>query len=169
MLIATGVFVFALPVSDLMAQSERIVYYNSQRVFQEYKDFRDAQDLFDKEVDEWTQEGYDMQKELDSLKTEFDKQRLILSPAKVKEKQDEIETKTAALQKFTADIFGPNGKAEQRNQQLTKGVLDKVTAVLEKIGVESNYLMILDAAAIGYAKKSLDITDKVLEELAELH
>ena len=162
---------FLLPdAGDLLAQEGRIVYIDSYRIREEYKEFQDAQEVFNKEVDVWNQEGFEMQKEVDSLETELEKQRLILSPAKLKEKQDEIETKKAALQKFTNDVFGPNGKAEQRNQQLTKPLLDKITAVLEKIAIENNYLYIFDAVNgnIAYAKKTLDITDKVLEELEAL-
>lgn len=152
------------------AQEGRLVYIDSYKIRQEYKAFQEAQDVFNTEIDEWNQEGYDLQREVDSLEVELDKQRLILSPAKLKEKQDDIEDKKAALQKFTNDIFGPNGRAEQRNQQLTKPLLDRITAVLEKIAIENNYDYILDAVNgnIAYAKKTLDITEKVLEELEDL-
>ena len=152
------------------AQDSRIVYIDSYRIRQEYKEFAEAQDEFNNEVNEWNDEGIAMQREVDSLMTELEKQRLILSPAKLAEKEDEIATKQAALQKFTNDVFGPNGTAEQRNQALTKPLLDKITAVLEKIAIEKNYNYILDAVDgnIAYARKTLDITDKVLEELEAL-
>lgn len=155
---------------DVMAQESRIVYIDSYRIRQEYKEFQDAQEQFNSEIDEWNQEGFDMQKELDSLKTDLEKKRLFYSPDKLAEAQDVIATKEAALQKFTNDIFGPNGRAERRNTELTQPLLDKVTQVLEKIAIENNYLYILDAVNgnIAYAKKTLDITDKVLEELAAL-
>ncbi len=161
----------AFAVSDVaLAQEGRIVYIDSYKIRQEYKEFQEAQNVFNTEIDEWNQQGYDLQHEVDSLEADLEKQRLILSPAKLKEKENDIEDKKAALQKFTNDIFGPNGKAEQRNQQLTKPLLDKITAVLEKIAIENNYDYILDSlnGNIAYAKKTLDITDKVLEELEDL-
>jgi len=169
-LLVIAAAVMFMAADDLMAQEGRIVYIDSYRIRQEFKEFQDAQEAFDKEIDEWNQEGFDMQREVDSLETELEKQRLILSPTKLTEKQDEIETKKAALQKFTNDIFGPNGRAERRNQELTKPLLDKITAVLEKIAIENNYLYIFDAVNgnIAYASKNLDITEKVLEELSEI-
>lgn len=162
---------FLLPLaSDLCAQEGKIVYIDSYRIRQEYKEFLEAQEVFNEEIDEWNQEGLMMQREVDSLETALEKQRLILSPAKLKEKEDLIETKKAALQKFTNDVFGPNGKAEQRNEALTKPLLDKITTVLEKIAIENNYSFVLDAVNgnIAYARKNLDITDQVLEELQEV-
>jgi len=162
---------FVLSIApDVMAQEGRIVYIDSYRIRQEYKEFQDAQTAFNTEIDEWNQEGFDLQRELDSLKVDLEKKRLFYSPDKLDETQDVIATKEAALQKFTNDIFGPNGRAERRNQDLTQPLLDKVTVVLEKIAIENNYLYILDAVNgnIAYAKKTLDITDKVLEELSEM-
>jgi len=163
--------VFMLPLaSELCAQEGRIVYIDSYRIRQEFKEFIEAQEVFNEEIDEWNEEGLAMQREVDSLETSLEKQRLILSPAKLKEKEDLIETKKAALQKFTNDVFGPGGKAEQRNEALTKPLLDKITTVLEKIALENNYSFVFDAVNgnIAYARKNLDITDKVLEELAEI-
>ncbi len=162
---------FLLPLaSDLCAQEGKIVYIDSYRIRQEYKEFLEAQEVFNEEIDEWNQEGLMMQSEVDSLQRALEKQRLILSPAKLKEKEDLIETKKAALQKFTNDVFGPNGKAEQRNEALTKPLLDRITNVLEKIAIENNYSFVLDAVNgnIAYARKNLDITDQVLEELQEI-
>jgi len=159
---------FMFPNSDVaVAQDGKIVYIDSYRIRQEYKEFQDAQEQFNKEIDEWNKEGLELQNEVDSLQAELDKKRLILSPGKLQEREEEIETKKAALQKFTNDVFGPNGKAEQRNDQLTKPLLDKITAVLEKIAIENNYAYIFDAVNgnIAYARKTLDITDNVLEEL----
>jgi outer membrane protein len=171
LLLLAGVILGCIALPELAtAQDSRIVYIDSYRIRQEYKEFNEAQDQFNEEVNDWNEEGMAMQREVDSLQRSLEKQRLILSPTKLEEKEDEIATKEAALQKFTNDVFGPNGKAEQRNQALTKPLLDKITAVLEKIAIENNYNYILDAVDgnIAYARKTLDITDKVLEELEAL-
>ncbi len=163
--------IFMVPFADLsLAQDGKIVYIDSYRIRAEYKEFKDAQEQFNKEIDEWNQEGLVLQNELDSLEADLEKKRLILSPGKLQEREEEIETKRASLQKFTNDVFGPNGKAEQRNDALTKPLLDKITAVLEKIAIENNYAYIFDAVNgnIAYARKTLDITDNVLEELEEI-
>jgi outer membrane protein len=159
------VVLMALPAA-LHAQG-KIVYIDSYRIRLEYKEFQDAQDQFNKEVDEWNQEIEQGQAEIDDLETALAKQALILSDAKRQEKEQEIENKKAEWQKLANDIFGPNGRAERRNAELTKPLLEKINTVLERIANQEGYAMILDAVNgnIAFGKKDLDITDKVLEEL----
>jgi len=150
-----------------MAQSGKICYIDSYRIRNEYKEFLEAQATFDEELDEWQKEAMEMEKEVDSLKRDLSEKALLLSEEARAKKEELIGTKEAALQAYMVEIFGQGGKAEQRNQELTKPLLDKITAVLEKIALDNNYDYVFDAVNgnIAYAKKSLDITDKVLDEL----
>jgi Skp family chaperone for outer membrane proteins len=160
-----------LPIgAELLAQEGRIVYFRSRDVFDQCDEAKEAQEIYDKEVEAWEQEGAELQRELDSLRRELEKQRLILSPERLRQKEDEVETKAAAFQKFISDVFGPGGKSEQRNNQLTNPIIEKIILVVEKIAIENDYLLVLDAeqASIVYGKKTLDITDLVIEELSQL-
>ncbi len=153
--------------TDLLAQSGKIVYVDSYRIRQEWKEFLEAQAQFDKELDEWQQEAMVLEKEVDSLKRDLQEKALLLSEEARAKREEAIGTKEAALQKYMVDIFGQGGKAEQRNRDMTKPLLDRITAVLERIAQQKNYDYIFDAVNgnIAYAKKSLDITDEVLDEL----
>jgi outer membrane protein len=92
---------------------------------------------------------------------------LLLSDAKKREKQNEIEAKKEEYRKFFEETFGPDGILEKKNSEMTKPLLDRINAILEKIAVEENYAYIFDAvnANIAYAKPQYDLTDKVLAEL----
>lgn len=157
--------ILSLPLS-LQAQ-DKIVYIDSYRIRLEYKEFQDAQAQFNKEVEQWNVEVEAGQKDIERMEAELAKQALILSDAKKKEKEAEIETKKTAWQKLANEIFGPDGRAELRNVALTKPLLDKINTVLEKVALREGYDLILDSVNgnIAYAKKEMDITDKVLEEL----
>ncbi len=155
----------SLPLS-LQAQ-DKIVYIDSYRIRLEYKEFQDAQAQFNKEVEQWNLEVENGQKDIERMEAELAKQALILSDAKKKEKEAEIEAKKTVWQKQANEIFGPDGRAELRNVALTKPLLDKINTVLEKVALAEGYDLILDSVNgnIAYAKKEMDITDKVLEEL----
>ena len=157
--------ILALPYT-LKAQ-DKIVYIDSYRIRLEYKEFQDAQAQFNKEVEQWNVEVEKGQKEIETLESDLTKQALILSDAKKKEKEAEITLKKDVWQKMANDIFGPDGRAERRNAELTKPLLDKINAVLEKIAIGEGYALVLDTVNgnIAYGKKDLDITEKVLEEL----
>lgn len=160
--------VIALPYAA--KAQEKIVYIDSYRIRLEYKEFQDAQAQFNKEVEQWNAEVEKGQKEIENLETDLTKQALILSDAKKKEKETEIQQKREIWQKLANDIFGPDGRAEKRNAELTKPLLDKINAVLEKLAIGEGYSLILDTVNgnIAYGKKDLDITEKVLEELDKM-
>jgi outer membrane protein len=159
-----------LPVNECVSQEGKIGYVDSMRLRAEYKEFADAQAKFDQDVKTWQDEIAEVERVSDSLQDDLDKTSLMLSDTKKKEKEDNLEAKKQEYQSLTNEIFGPGGKAERRNAELTKPILDKITQVLEKIATEENYIMIFDSVNgnIAYAKKGLDLTDQVLEELKKL-
>ena len=156
--------------SSTSSQEGRIGYVDSMRLRAEFGEFTEAQAKFDQDVKAWQDEAAEMKKTIDSLETDLEKTSLILSEAKKKEKEDLVEAEKRKYQKFTNNIFGPGGKAEKRNAELTKPILDKINLVLEKIATEENFIMIFDSVNgnIAYADKRLDLTDQVLEELGKL-
>jgi Skp family chaperone for outer membrane proteins len=161
--------VLFLPAST-SSQEGKIGYVDSMRLRTEFKEFTDAQAKFDQDVKAWEDEAAEMKKTLDSLEKDLEETSLILSEAKRKDKEDSRSAQQRRYQKFTNDAFGPGGKAEKRNAELTKPILDKINLVLEKIATDEDIIMIFDSVNgnIAYAKKNLDLTDLVLEELDRL-
>jgi len=157
-------------VGEAASQEGKIGYVDSMRLRAELKEFQDAQAEFDKDVRTWQDEIAQVELAIDSLKQDLENTKLLLSEATKKGKQDRIKTVELEYQNMTNDIFGPGGRAERRNAELTKPILDKINQVLEKIAAEENFVMIFDSvnANIAYAKKNLDLTDLVLEELRKL-
>jgi outer membrane protein len=165
----TGWF-FLFRTNEVSSQEGKIGYVDSMRLRAEFKEFADAQAKFDQDVKTWQEEISKTERVIDSLQDDLDQTSLMLSDAKKKEKEDNLESKKQEYQRLTSDVFGPGGRAEKRNAELTKPILDKINQVLEKIATEENFIMIFDSvnANIAYAKKTLDLTDQVLEELKKL-
>jgi len=164
-----GLGLLVLLFSGLKAHAEEIKmgYINSIKIRAEYKEFADAQTKFDKEIAEFQNQDVALRQEIDSLQKVLESQSLLLSEAKRKEKEQQLETKKQTYRKFFDEIFGPDGRVEKKNAELTKPILDKINAALEKIANQDGYAFIFDAVNgnIAYAKKTFDITDKVLTEL----
>lgn len=152
------------------SQEGKIGYVDSMKLRTEFKEFTDAQAEFDKDVQVWQEEIAQLEQTIDSLKEDLERTKLLLSEAKRKEKEETLENQELEYQGLTNDVFGPGGRAEQRNAELTRPILEKINQVLEKIAVEENYVMIFDSVNgnIAYAKQGLDLTDQVLEELSRL-
>ena len=169
LLFLTGAFLLFW-ASETSSQEGKIGYVDSMKLRTEFGEFADAQAEFDKDVKAWQEELAEMEYVIDSLKQDLEKTSLVLSEAKKKEKEENLELKELEYQRLTNDIFGLGGRAEKRNAKLTKPILEKITQVLEKIATEENFIMIFDSVNgnIAYAKESLDLTDRVLEELDKL-
>jgi len=158
---------FATPA---FPQEGKIGYIDSMKLRTDYKEFADAQAKFDQEVVKWQSEADSLKQELDSLQADFDKQSLLLSEEKRKEKERLIQQKKKGYASYINQFFGPGGKMEKLNAELTKPILDKINIALEKIALENNYIMIFDSVNgnVAWAKKGLDLTERVLEELNKM-
>jgi len=167
---AIGIVVLFIIVglgSSSFAQIGKFGYVDSDRVFAEYKDWGKAQEDFNTEYKAWDDETKEMQKALEEMIEEYEKQKLILSEEKKKEREAAIEAKRSALDAFTKEIFGPDGTAERKNNTLVKPLLEKINEAIERVATEGNYDFIFNSAGLAYAKKEYDITDKILEILEE--
>lgn len=162
-------FLLFLPTST-SPQEGKIGYVDSMRLRTEFKEFQDAQAVLDKDVKSWQEEIAQLGKVIDSLRADSAKISLLLTEAKRKEKNDSLSAKRLEYERAVNETFGPGGKWEKKNAELTQPILNKINLVLEKIASEENFIMIFDSVNgnIAYAKKSLDLTDLVLEELKKL-
>lgn len=151
------------------SQEGKIGIIDSQRIFAESKEFSDAQAKFDKDVAAWNNQAEVLQTEIDDLEQELESQSLLLSKAKREEKENLLNAKKAAFQDFVSLTFGPDGKAERRNAELVRPIRDKMIRIIERIAIDNNYSIVLDAGvtSIAYSKKDLDITEQVMEELVQ--
>jgi outer membrane protein len=161
MLLSLGVAAFA------QTAEIKIGYIDSQRIFAEYRETQEAEQVYKKEVDQWKAEAAAMEQEIARLQEELRAQSLMLSEEKKREKQLELDRKLEEYQRFVSDTFGDDGVAARRNRELTQPIVDKINQILEQLSETEGYSLVFDIANanIVYAKKDFDLTDRVLEEL----
>ncbi len=145
----------------------KIGYIDSNRIMQEYEEVRDAQANLQKETRRLEVEYNTYAERLDSLSREFERQRLLLSNEKIREKEQEIQSLFQTTQAFQQSKFGQDGELYRFQAQLMAPVLDKVDTAVKKIGAERSYDYIIDAAggALVYALPAHDLTEDVIAEL----
>lgn len=142
-------------------------YIDSGRIFTEYADAKAAQERFDRQVQGWRDEAAEKEKAVQQLRDEVRDQSPILSALKRQEKQEALQRAIADYERFTQDIWGPQGKAEQENQRATQEIVQRIRTAVEKIAADRGLVLVLDAAGgmIIYADRTLDLTTPVLQEL----
>ncbi len=170
-IISTTLFaltLFSFCAKGINAQSIKIGYVDDQKILQVNKAWQTAQEDWGIESKAWQDEAQAKQTEIQELAAEYDKQKLILSDEKRKEKEAAIRAKQESLDMYTRKIFGPGGTAEKKQDQLTRPILENVTKAIEAVAIEGNYDVVFTVAGsgLGYIKETYDITQKVIDYLA---
>lgn len=155
---------FALAAGTAEAQTLKIGYINSQEILEKAPGAKEAQQAFERDMEGFTTEAQQLQNELTRMQQQLAQQELTLSPEAKRNRQQQIQDKAQQAQARMAEM---DQIAARRRSELVQPVMDKITAVIEKIREEQNYALILDVAAgsIIAADPALDLTAEVLRRL----
>jgi outer membrane protein len=166
-LILACFIVLHLPLSAFGADEIKLGYIDTVKIFAEFKETVDAEAIYKKEVDAWKKKSSEMEATLATMREEIQSQSLMLSEEKLAEKKQVFDKKLAEYNQYMTDVFGDNGQAAKRNKELTQPIVEKINAVIATLAEAEGYTLILDAAQgnIVFAKKALDLTARVMEEL----
>jgi|TARA_X000000368_G_scaffold397376_1_gene366455 outer membrane protein len=147
----------------------KIGYVDSNEIMNNFDEVRQVQAELEKEQRRLEAEFNELAYSLDSLKQDYDRQRLLMSDSRRTEKENEIVNMEKSVQKYQLDKFGPEGEIYRTQNQLLKPVLAKIDAAIQKVGSEQGYDFILDAmsGALLYALDSHNLTESVMDELAK--
>jgi len=148
------------------AAGTRIAFVNSQRILKETPGYAQAETTFTKELAGFRTEVQQLQAKLDSAAADFQQQGTLLSPSAREAKRKQLETQQSQLEQRTNDL---QQRAATRERELLDPIQTKVNSVIEGMRASGNYAMIFDVSApnsgIVTADKSLDLTDKVIQQL----
>lgn len=145
----------------------RIGYIDSGRIFEQYNVAKETQERFDRRVQGWKDEAAEKEKAVQTLRNEVRDQSPILSSAKRQEKEEQLQRAIADYERFIQEIWGPQGKATQENQQATDEIVTQIRQVVEKLAADKGLYLVLDSASgfLIFADRSLDLTAEVVTEL----
>jgi outer membrane protein len=154
-------------IESSYAADYKLGYIDSERIFREYNRTRTEQSNFQMDLEGWARQVESKHAELEKLEREFETQKLMLSDARRKEKEDELLSKRSEYEQLNREIYGPTGKLAMRNQQISQQLVSEIKRVVETIAAEDGYSIIFDSADgnLVYGDPSLDLTDRVVREL----
>jgi outer membrane protein len=166
-LILGAVWVSAGAISAL-AQTVKIGYIDSIKIFAENKETQDAERQYRADVQQWEAQKQRMEQDLSRMGEELSAQSPMLSEEKKAERKLEFQRRMDEYKRFMDETFGDNGLAARRNKELTQPIVDKINRIIEKIAKEQGYTMVFDVANanIVYADKAIDLTELVLTSLS---
>jgi outer membrane protein len=106
-------------------------------------------------------------KTVEKMKGELEKQSSVLSGDAKKAKEEEIERLLRDYQRLVQDS---QAELKKKEDKYTETIIKELREIVEKIGKEENYSVILEnvEGIILYSNKDLDLTERVLKKYNEL-
>jgi outer membrane protein len=150
----------AAPASTAPA-STKIGYIDVQRVLARSAAGVAAREQLEKERASIQKDMDGRRVELEKLREELEKKGALMTPDARREKQEQFERKRRDAARAADDY---QKELEKREGVLLQKVLQEVGGVIEKVGKEKNYYMIVEKrnAGVLYAANDADLTDEVI-------
>jgi outer membrane protein len=140
----------------------KLAYVDMQRALNESKAGKKALGELQKLAEE-RKNGLQKQKEtLEKKKEELDKQALMLNEEARKSRESEIRTLERDLSRTMSDLKEEFGR---RESEFTDVIRKDLIKVVEKIGKEGGYTLVLEKnfSAILYAPPTIDLTETLIK------
>ena len=168
LLLAIGAVTLSISAGSVSAQAMKIGFVRDELIKKSFPQWVKAEEQWKAETKAWEDEAIAKQDELQLLIDEYEKQRLILSDEKKREKEATISAKKDGLDAFTRTIYGPGGTAERKHGLLLDPLLSSISAAIEAVAIEGGYDFIFtNESGLSYIKEVFNITDKVIKHLEE--
>jgi outer membrane protein len=140
----------------------KLAYVDMQKALNESKSGKKALGELQKLMEE-RKSGLQKQKDaLEKKKDELDKQGLLLNEETRKNRESEIRTLERDYSRTLSDIKEEFGR---RESEFTDGIRKDLLKVIEKIGKEGGYTLVLEKqySAILYAPPTIDLTEMLIK------
>ena len=140
----------------------KIVYIDVQRVLARSTAGVAAREDLEREKAGMQREMDGKRKELEALRDELEKKGPLMTADARRDKQDQFERKRRDAARLIDDF---QEELEKKEAALLQKVLQEVSGIIEKIGKERGYYMIVErrSAAVLYAAPEADVTEEIIK------
>ena len=139
---------------------DKIAFVDLQRALEETKDGQAAKAKLKSDFDQKQKELDAKQDELKKMKEDFDKKSALMKDDAKQKAQQEMGMRLQQLQETYARL---QGDLQKREAEATRGILAKLSTVVQKIAERDHFVMVLErSSSVVYGQPSLDITNEVI-------
>ncbi len=124
---------------------------------------KEAKEALTREVAKFQGLVAERQKELQGMKESLEKQGLMLTPEARMAREKDLQTRLRDFQRWGEDV---QNELNQRRAEMERSIFIGLQKVIQKVGAEGGYTLILDKneTIVLFSSKSTDITDLVIKE-----
>jgi len=144
------------------AQTPKIGFVNTERVFREAAPAKRAQQKLEREFAARNAELAKLEKQGRDLQTELERDNVTMTDAVRREKERQLADVSRSFQRLQREL---REDLNQRRNEALAGVQESATRVINQIAEQERFDLILQEAV--FASGKIDITDKVIKALAD--
>jgi outer membrane protein len=144
------------------AQSPKIGFVNTERVFREAAPAKRAQQKLEREFAARNAELAKLEKQGRDLQAELERDNVTMTDAVRREKERQLADTSRSFQRLQREL---REDLNQRRNEALAGVQESATRVINQIAEQERFDLILQEAV--FASGKIDITDKVIKALAD--
>ncbi len=159
--------IFSAQIS-LAQRGVRIGYIDMDVILENVDEYKTANLLLDKKVENWKKEIELQKLQLKKLEDALNAEKALLTPNLISDRQIEINDFASDIVNFQTQKFGPRGELIQQKSKLLKPIQDRVLGIVREIAQERKYDFIFDRSSdlvMLYSAKNYDISDLVLRKI----
>ena len=144
------------------AQTPKIGFVNTERVFREAAPAKRAQQVLEREFSQRNTELAKLEKQGRDLQTDLERENVTMPEAQRREKERQLADASRSFQRLQREL---REDLNQRRNEALAGVQESATRVINQIAEQERFDLILQEAV--FASGKIDITDKVIKALAD--
>ena len=169
-LLFSAIIVVILLIHNLLLAEDftKVGVVDLQRCLNESKEGQKISQILKKKKDDLQRRLDAKQRELLELRKELGKQAMMLSMDAQEGKKRTIERKTRELEYLYKDLNEEMARSQGKER---KRIFNKLEKIIDKIGSEENYNLIMEKRAGGvlYFSETIDITDQVIKAYDQMN
>lgn len=149
----------ALSPAAASAQDQKIGVVDLQRAMREVDEGTAAQKALKKEFEEKQKTLDQKQNDLKALKDELDARGAMMKPEVKQAKVEELQKRLMETQQLYMQL---QGELSKREADAAGEILKKMGVLVQAIGTEQGFTLIVDRSAVIYSKEALDLTNELI-------
>ncbi|MGB2153405.1 MAG: OmpH family outer membrane protein [Flavobacteriaceae bacterium] len=146
----------------------RIGYIDMDVILENVDEYKKANLLLNKKVEDWKKEIELQKLQLKKLEDALNAEKALLTPNLISDRELEINDFASDIVNFQTQKFGPQGELIKQKSKLLKPIQDRVLGIVRQIAQERKYDFIFDRSSdlvMLYSAKNYDISDLVLRKI----
>jgi outer membrane protein len=157
-----AVALVATAATAVAAQEIKIGYVDLQRALSESKAGQKARESFKRDVDKYQLDLKKQKEELETLREQLEKKALVMKEDERRSMELDYQRRARDFERAYKDT---QGELQLKDNQLTAEILKKISEVVQELGKQDGYTLILEnsSSTVLYSAQDADLTDRIIQ------